>query len=262
VGSEYYAERLLDALGVCHPQDLKRLEEIAWARGATVRDAPIRGAEARLSALGTRAVITVSTTIVNPRRRRFSIAHELGHWEMRYRRGGIAVCKSADLESHSVTKDTSTQETEANEFAGALLLPRRFVGDICREAEPTFKAVRQLADDFEVSLTATSLRLLSLTDEACAVVFSERGCIKWFQGSRGFDELEVFIPVGDELDPHSLAIRPFEGRNCPEQPKSVKASLWFAPGHYDCDATLVEHSVAVQDGVLTLLWVDDDIRES
>jgi Zn-dependent peptidase ImmA (M78 family) len=264
MGVESFANQLLDDLCISDPADLRKLEEIAWARKAIVRDAPLQGAEARLSALGNRAVITISTTVTNARRRRFGIAHELGHWEMRFRNDGFSICASADLDHRASEKHSKEQEIAANEFAGALLLPSRFIGETCRTGEPTFRSVRQLADRFEVSLTATALRLVALSAEACALVYSENGCIKWFQGSRGFQDLDVFVLVGEEVATNCMAARHFDGKICPPQPKRVKASAWFAPGDYNDDASILEDAVALpaQNAVLSLLWIDDDLCET
>ena len=177
---------------------------------------------------------------------------------------GSRFAASADLDNRTPEKHGNEQEIAANEFAGALLLPRRFVGETCRTGEPTFRLVRQLAEDFEVSLTATALRLVALSDEACALVYSEKGCIKWFQGSRGFQDLDVFVLVGEEVATNCMAARHFDGKICPPQPKRVKASAWFAPGDYNDDASVLEDAVALpaQNAVLSLLWIDDDLCET
>lgn len=72
------AERLLQQLGVTEPDEID-LEAIAYYVNARVRYRPLDGCEARIIGKGDQAIITVNTNS-GYRRKRFSIAHELGHW--------------------------------------------------------------------------------------------------------------------------------------------------------------------------------------
>jgi hypothetical protein len=257
------AERVLNEVGIIRVEDLSLLELIAWERGALVRSTYLTGAEARIAMAGERAVITVSTTVRDPRRRRFSVAHELGHLEMHRTEGGLALCASADIDDWQSPRADAVREQEANQFAAALLLPERFFRPLCRKREPSLDLIAELADRFDVSLTATALRYLQFCNEACAVVFSRDGTVKWFRGSKYFDELRVFIPVARRLDGSSLAASFFQDDTLLATRTRVYASTWFAPGRYNRDATIYEQSWSMpsHNAVLTLLWVADDIEE-
>jgi hypothetical protein len=73
------AEKLLKDLGITEPKDID-LEAIAWHCGAIVKYRPLRGCEARIVGSGSRAVISIHTEGTNTRKR-YSLAHELGHWD-------------------------------------------------------------------------------------------------------------------------------------------------------------------------------------
>jgi Zn-dependent peptidase ImmA (M78 family) len=259
------AEQILNKLKITSPEDLQFLESIAWERGATVIDKPLSGSEARLVVVDNRAIITVSTSIKNSRRRRFGIAHELGHLELHRRHSNVTLCASQDLndwlEQRSNCK--SSVEQQANEFAAALLLPKRFVEPVCKNQNPSFEIVTEIAETFNVSLTATAIRYLAFCEEACAVVFSQNGYIQWFRGSEEFKNTEVFVAVRSKLDPSSQAASFFRGRTIRSDFKQVKASTWFKPGRYRDDATILEQSLAMPNygAVLTMLWIDDDIED-
>jgi hypothetical protein len=257
------AERVLNEVGITRVDDLLLLDLIAWERGALVRSTYLAGAEARIAMAGERAIITVSTTVRDSRRRRFSVAHELGHLEMHRTQGGLALCVSEDIDDWQPQRADVSREQEANRFAAALLLPERFFKPLCRKQEPSLDLIAELADAFDVSLTATALQYLRFCNEACAVVLSRDGIIKWFRGSRYFDELGVFIPVVRRLDPSSLAASFFQGDTLPATRTRVYASTWFAPGRYNRNATIYEQSWSMPsyNTVLTLLWVADDIEE-
>lgn len=113
---------------------------------------------------GNRAVIGVNSQhSVN--RRRFSIAHELGHFDLHsgdtYIDRGYRV-HFRDLESGSGTK---REEMEANAFAAALLMPAKLVRDAF--AKQPFELaedddLEMLARKFRVSTQAMTYRLMKL----------------------------------------------------------------------------------------------------
>lgn len=92
-------------------------------------------------------------------RRRFTIAHELGHWYLHHMRNGIEsrYCRSGEVGINVTT--SRAPEREANQFAGALLMPEPLV---------RAKAVRLrcnvalLARAFGVSEPAMRVRLIQL----------------------------------------------------------------------------------------------------
>lgn len=259
----YAAERVLDDLKVTSPADLLALDSIAWARSALVLYRDLRGAEARLVIFGRKAIITISNTVSDSRRRRFSVAHEMGHLELHRRHSSVFLCSSEDIENWEKRETDTNLEREANSFAAALLLPNRFVTSRCKGKEPSLHLVSELAAAFHVSLTATAIRYLQFCEEPCAVVFSKDGYMKWFQASQGFKELGFFIPAPGPLDAASLAGRFFRGYTIRETPRRITAACWFEPGPYRPEATILEQSWAMPgyNAVLTLLWIDQDIED-
>ncbi len=258
---EALAERVLNDVGICSPDDLSLLTEIAWQRGALVRDGSLSGAEARLVVVGQRAIITVSGAL-EPRRKRFGVAHELGHLELHYRRSPFALCLDADLDSW-ISRQQPDIEQEASQFAAALLLPERFFAPQCRVHDPSLEQIAGLADRFDVSLTATALRYTQFCDDSLAIVYSESGRIRWFRGSKDFQELGVFVDVGGVPHQGTYGDR-YSGRaTMLRTARRVPASGWFRPGPYQPRAKIVEQSwpMPSRNAVLTLLWVDEDIQD-
>lgn len=261
------ADRLINELGIIDRADLLLLDEIAWARGVLVNEAWIQGAEARLVIAKGRGIITISSAVQDPGRKRFSIAHELGHFEMHRARKGFSLCLSEDIREMVQKNAGQDLELEANEFASALLLPGRFFAPLCRKREPSLEYIADLANEFSTSLTATALRYLQFCDEPVAVVFSQDNRIKWFQGSQDFEEvredLRFFIDVHARLDPSSLAAVLLQGKNLLSKKRRVQASVWFTPGRYRENASILEHSfiMPAYNAVLTLLWIDDDLED-
>lgn len=257
------ADKLLVELGITDRSDLARIEDIAWACGALVRYDQLTGAEARVATCGDRSVITVSTAVPDERRRRFAVAHEIGHLRLSKRGGGLVFCLAGDLDpgETGANRGDGEGELDANTFAAALLMPNALFGPRCRRVKPSIDLVCSLAEDFDTSLTATARRFAECTNEACAIVYSVGSRIRWFHPSKDFHEMGFFIPVGDKLDSYSLASSFFEGKLVPARAEHVDASTWFGPGRYRQDGMIVEHSLAMpaHNAVITLLWIDQDI---
>jgi len=255
--AENAAERLVAELSISSPKELQ-IEDIAWTRGVLVCYQRLDGAAARLVVRGPRGLITVSTALPSVGQRRFAVAHELGHLELHRRENSLSLCVAEELEARP-SSSASEPEQEANEFAGALLMPSTLLSVACRNATPSMTLVRDLAETFDTSLTATAIRYTAVSREACAIVWSQKGYIRWYRASRDFG---YHVKVGEELDRYSIAFDFFQGKTLPSRPTAVDASCWLAPGRYEKDAMIKEDSYALPsyEGVLTLLWLDTDIE--
>lgn len=93
-------------------------------------------------------------------RRRFTVAHELGHWLLHAQRGDKKnferFCRAPDLDPGA---DPEKQEGEANAFAAALLMPEEIISTIAPECGFNLGL---LAAQFDVSVPALELRLTTL----------------------------------------------------------------------------------------------------
>lgn len=100
----------------------------------------------------------------SPGRRRFTVAHELGHWLLHHlprKRRTPIFCRPADVGAANrfQLEDASRMEREANRFAASLLMPEPHVR---REAHALVVSVPALARRFGVSAQAMQLRLEGL----------------------------------------------------------------------------------------------------
>lgn len=255
------AAQVLRDLCIADEKDLRLLDLIALGRGAVVQYRPLLGAEARLTVLGAKGVITVSTSIRDARRRRFSVAHELGHHEMHRRQRRLFLCSTRDIADVTPETPARSVEQEANEFAAELLLPEPFFAPLCDGEEPSLELVAHLASDFKTSLTATCLRYLRFTHEACAVVYSRDGTILWSGRSKEFAAMGLSVKTRCRPDPSSVASSFYAGHPQAREPRRVKPSAWLSEGRYDPQASILEQSwpMPSYNAVLTLLWVDREI---
>jgi len=143
------------------------VETIAKALGAIVTRERMR---ADLSGMlvrdGGRVVIGVNT-VNSPRRQRFTLAHEIGHFDLH--KGHVIVDSGLRVNHRDATSSTATvlEEREANAFAAALLMP----GDLVQAQVEQLTAIttvtrtriiQALAKVFDVSEEAMGYRLVNL----------------------------------------------------------------------------------------------------
>jgi uncharacterized protein DUF955 len=145
----------------------------------------------------------------SPGRRRFTTAHELGHYLLHRKKYPNGIHSSeADVDGRTKLE----VEREANEFASWLLMPLDdFRKQISPKDKPDFDAIGNCADRYEVSLVAAVLRWLRYTERRAVFVTSVDGYIKWawssdiafksgifIRTSRGPVELPAGSAVGQE----------------------------------------------------------------
>lgn len=188
------AATLLEELGISEPSEID-IEAIAQYCGATVTYDRLTGCDARIVGADDRAIITVNKSH-NRGRERFSAAHELAHWLRDA--GEVALLCNPD-ESFDEAGG-GNRETRANDYASDLLLPRSMFVPRVKGKSMTIQTASILADIFDTSLTATTLRLVKLGSFPAIVVVSDIDGMKWFR--RGPD-------VPDSLWPHAPGRKTF-----------------------------------------------------
>lgn len=163
--AESAARQLLTGLGIAALP--VPVEAIAAHLGARIVHEPL---DSTISGLllreGGTNLIAVNSEH-HPRRRRFTIAHELGHLELH--KGDYIVDSTVRVNRRDTLSSMATdaEEIEANAYAAALLMP----GDLVRQtlgqlrdsqiSNPS-RVVDTLAEQFGVSSEAMGYRLINL----------------------------------------------------------------------------------------------------
>ncbi len=241
-GSEDPAGSLIRQLGIGRASDID-LEDIARAVGVKVRVGVVETCEARLIGFGDQAIITVGPG-GDRRRRRFSIAHELGHWH--HHRGRVTLCETSrkDLPIGRL----SPIEREADAYAAKLLMPAHlFAESLQRRSHRTLGVVSALSHEYRTSRLATLLRIIDLDLWPCMLIVHPPRGKHWSRRSRSFQTracLKRNVPRGTIVT---------DGERRDATPVKVSDSAdWFTaePSGFK----LTEQSCrAFGDGVFTLL---------
>jgi len=247
------ASSIIHERNIRYPSEIY-VRDIAMSLGALVRERELQGCEARLVRKGDIGIISVNSLIPEEGRKRFAIAHEIGHFIL-HKGTQLILCSEEDMH---VWKESKIQEMEANEFAASLLMPYEFIIKFIRIGQPTLDMISEIAKAFRTTLTATTFRYVSISKEPCALVVSKDGIIRWYKKS---DSFNFHVKVGEKLSFDTYAFDYFDGVNLPEEPDSVPARAWLA-GEIDEEAELFEQSLSLGSYgvVLSLLWICDDVK--
>lgn len=246
----HHADQVLQELGITEPQEID-IEAIAWHLGARVKYRPLDRCEARIAGNGDHAIITVNARS-SAHRRRFSVAHELGHWK--FHRGRILVCRSDEIGRSGQNYPES--ERVANLYASRLLMPAYVLDPIAR-AYPklTFQTVSAIAELFDTSITATAIRLVEGGHAPSVLVCHGPKGRKWF--TRSPDVPDRWF-AQDNLDSESFAFGVLFGRqgNDP-MPRKIGADAWFDRDEAQRYEVQEQTFRTGSDEILTLVLIRD-----
>ena len=253
MNTDHSAEAILRRLGVTDPSEID-LEAIAWYLGARVRYRPLSACEARIVGTADQAVITVNAR-ASRRRKRFSVGHELGHWQQD--RGRLLFCQAEDI--GRAGPGALSRERAADRFASRLLMPDYLFRPMAgASAKVTFAAVRTIADAFDTSMIATAIRLVDGGYFVGCLVCHGRHGRKWFTRSPGLPDR--WFPRAD-LAAESFAFDVLFGAHEEDKfPRKIGADAWF--DRWDAERYDV-HEQTIRTGdeeILTLVRIDDDAR--
>jgi Zn-dependent peptidase ImmA (M78 family) len=146
---------------------------IATELGIEVVEKPASngGVSGMLIRVGEQFCIAYAAHIKSHGFRRFSIAHELGHY---FLEGHIDAIFTQDSihESRAGFLSSMEYELEADHFAARLLMPNALFSAALQKAGDGLTAVENLASTCETSLPATAIRYTECTREPVAVILS------------------------------------------------------------------------------------------
>jgi IrrE N-terminal-like domain len=244
------AELTLLELGITEPREID-VRAIAEYLGASVRVRHLDSCEARIVGIGDRAIISVSHKSI-PRRRRFSAAHELGHW--RHHRGRSFSCRSSDIGNPG--HDPLSPERQADEYAADLLLPWYLFHPIVgRSREVSVGMIKDMADLFDTSLKATAIRIAEANVEPLIVASYGVNGRNWARRSK--DVPERWYPA-KTIDPDTYAYDVWRGAKESSHMSTVGADAWFE-GWNSSQYEMKEQSMRIgPDEILVLLRITDE----
>lgn len=207
--------------------------------------------------------ILINASVRSETRRRFTIAHEIGHYLLEH-----DISRHCSLDEQLNTLLTEQEqgaeqaraqkqayflsEQRANRFAVELLMPTPiFMTDASALTEVGLPAISSLATQYGTSLTSTGIHYTRLSEQVCAIVFSEEGTIRYFAYSDGFRENKYcYLLNGQPLHLKALASQFTNTTRMGELIDEVPLHYWCRPKEHQlnsdnsgrADYTIIEHS--------------------
>ncbi|NSW83105.1 MAG: ImmA/IrrE family metallo-endopeptidase [Syntrophothermus sp.] len=218
---------------------------------------PLRQCEAVLLIQSGAKKIILSDSTPYHLRQKFSLAHELGHYYMPHHELLIIGCSASDLMTFESNPSTM-QEWEANVFASELLMPHHHIAKDAKAYEYSAESVKEIADKYEVSITAAAVRLLQVTPDSAAIVLSANGQIKWFKKSQNF---RYYIRATKTMDPAAHIYDFYSKGAASELLKQTRASIWLEnPKNLDYvnEQSIIMPSLNAALTILTIPFDEDN----
>lgn len=239
---------------------LYNIEDIILLEGAYVKTGKIRGAQARIVVKGDKGIITISDDIQYQAKKRFVLAHELGHFMLH--RNGVASFHTDNIDSFVQWQGERKEEVEANMFAACLLMPEDLFLQECGENDFNIELIEHLSTRFKASLLATSIRYTGLSDQPIATIFSVGGVVIWSSLNKEFPSMEnplVWVPKNIPVPQESMAHDIFNGQDLSGEVDEVDISYYFSEDRnfeYYEDWVFLETAIHIKDynAVLTFIY--------
>ena len=176
------AVELLDEFGIEDIQDID-IRDLVYAKDIIYREVPLENYDGRI-VYGKRgkALITINSNLTYEPRKRFTIAHELGHFMLGHNRREGVHDNQASMEYYQ----NGNQETEANQFATELLIPTSVFLEYIKGEKFSPQLMYDLAGEFKTSVTSIVYKYLDYGPHPIAVFYSYNNRIKYCKKSKNY----------------------------------------------------------------------------
>lgn len=190
----------------------------------------------------------------SPERRRFTIAHELGHFILHRNTQSRFNCdKDSVYAGHETLR---LIEREADDFASNLLMP----GDVLREMiagkRVDMRVLGAIANRFKVSFEALCIRFIKYTDERAILVYWDNGFLKYeWRSKKAILTRARVRRTGDPQEPLPGTLAADMSVDQALDGVEMPASVWCAEAPH-MRLREFKHSYTVRNRVLTLLLLE------
>jgi hypothetical protein len=238
------------------------LEKVITFLGAILIEEPMLHCDGRIIRGASKTLIKINSCIRNPEKKRFTVAHELGHLLLHDR-----------LELH---KDTGSslnwfqhtekqakrgiQEWEANDFAAELLMPENLFREVCADKSFSPQLLMELSVRFQTSITSVIFRYYQLDLHPVFIVYIHKGIVKYWLKST---DLIVYVSDYLKLPPpeDSVAQEYLENNYATlytkeENTQEIYKSTWFTLSRDELDRPFYEYCIPMKnyETLLSVVW--------
>ncbi len=190
-----------------------------------------------------------------PERRRFTIAHELGHFILHRASQTRFQCDKESV--YSGIESLKQIEREADDFAGNLLMPGDLLRNRIAGKRIDFHLIGELAREFGVSLESMSIRIMKYTEQRAMLVYWDHGFLKYQWPSSEARKSRVRLhKTGDPQEPLIGTLAADDSVEQEWDGVDMPARVWCASEAEDITLRELKHSYPGGNRVLSLLMLE------
>ena len=155
-------------------------------------------------------------------------------------------------------------EREADAFAASLLLPTHLIRSRVNSTVPTLSLIDQLSSEFQTSSVCTTFRIVSVSDDPCAVAGISNGVVKWLFPSERLIEASCYPQKGEIHSPFANdrwdAFRQGDTEKVAHEGLAGHWFLLYGKAAAVSGLSVQEHYLPVRlmDTIVVLLTLDDN----
>jgi Zn-dependent peptidase ImmA (M78 family) len=199
-------------------------------------------------------LILYNSAVSSEGRKRFTIAHEFGHYLLHRHQQTEFSCGDEDIESG----DSRDIEAEADLFSSTLLMP---LDDFRRQVDGqaiSFDLLGHCADRYGVSLTAAALRWIEIAPKRAVLVASRDDHMLWAKSNEAaFKSGACFPTRKNTIELPQSALAHSNNDWLSKQEQTTRAQAWFYREPPSMTVTEMTRVAGQYDYTLTLLLMPD-----
>jgi Zn-dependent peptidase ImmA (M78 family) len=231
---------------------------------AIIIEEDLKNCEGRIIFGDKKSVIKVNSTIPYVERKRFVIAHEIGHLVMHK---GMQLPDDT-FHNFNIIEGTEKflkfgqQELEANEFASELLMPTHLFKIAARGKKFSPQLIKELATRFKTSLTSVVFKYLKYDLHPICVVQITNGKVRYWKKSTSMNiwvgDITKLPPPGDSVAMEYIQKNYEFVYSLEEKTQKIKRSTWFELRRDDYDSDFNEYCIPTKayQTILSIIWED------
>lgn len=267
--AEAVARKVLSDSGIDTIQSLTTIElkDVIQSRGAFYEEIDLDGKDGRIVSYQDRSVISINKSILDQGKKRFTAAHELGHFELHK---NLLLKPDSQFELCNWFQSGS-HEKEANEFASELLMPSKMFQTECAGKKFGPNLIESISNSFVVSRTAAILKFVKTGIHPVCVICSKDNKINWWKMSpdmesmehafiRGWLRYKIRVATNLPPPPDSVVGQVMKSNRSAqgiERYQQIEKSTWFLT-HPNDDPKMFEYCnyIPAYNFALSVIWED------
>jgi len=248
------ARSVIEELGIEDIPSIDIADLIVYHNGI-VNEKDLKNSDGRLVMKNGKSIVTVDSKIEFPQRKRYVLAHELGHMLLHSDHTASFTDDDSTLEGYK----RGPQEKEANDFAAELLMPADKFSKACEKKKFNPQLLFDLANRFNTSITSTVYRYIDLGNHPLAVFYSKHGKVQYWKKSKFMyykisDINKLDVPRNSVAEEYYRFNTIYKNNDIQE----IEKTIWFELGKYDNNSPMYEYCIITPryNSVLSIIWED------